>query len=416
MNLFYTGLGIARCLGARGVRVIGLTAGHGVFGNFTRYADVRHAPDSRTHPDALLRFLLNLGSELGRGVLYPTRDDDLIFLNRFRSELSRHFSLVIPEPAALETCLGKWRTHQAACAAGVPSPQSWLVESEEDLPSVAREVTYPCVVKPLIASHWRKPGNWDLVGRRKAIRVSSPDELAAEYRTVSQADPQCLVQELIPGGDESLVMVGCLMSREFDWVAAFNTQKLRQEPEELGTGCIVQVVERPGLFERTARLLRSLQFSGIAEVEYKWDARKNAYMLIEINPRPWDQHRLGWACGVDLIYLAYCEHACLPVPAAEVKSIGQKWIAEDTFITTAVRLLWRRSPKLRTLFSLARGRRIYAIWDAGDPLPFLVYALRLVPDLVVAVWRSDWIRTARIAGPAKKEAVVQSGHLEKQKG
>jgi hypothetical protein len=49
---------------------------------------------------------------------------------------------------------------------------------------------------------------------------------------------------------------------------------------------------------------------------------------IEINPRPWDQHRLGNTCGVDLIYLAYCEHGGLPLPRFETKQSEDKWIAE----------------------------------------------------------------------------------------
>jgi hypothetical protein len=38
MNMFYTGLGIARSLGERGVPVVGLTARRGAYGNWTRYA------------------------------------------------------------------------------------------------------------------------------------------------------------------------------------------------------------------------------------------------------------------------------------------------------------------------------------------------------------------------------------------
>ena len=48
MNMFYTGLGIARSLGERGIPVIGLTAEHGIYGNFTRYARKVFCPNSRT--------------------------------------------------------------------------------------------------------------------------------------------------------------------------------------------------------------------------------------------------------------------------------------------------------------------------------------------------------------------------------
>lgn len=65
MNMFYTGLGIARSLGSRGVRVIGLSSKRGVYGNYTRCAKVHVAPDSRDAPEGLLIYLLAMGRELG---------------------------------------------------------------------------------------------------------------------------------------------------------------------------------------------------------------------------------------------------------------------------------------------------------------------------------------------------------------
>ena len=158
-------------------------------------------------------------------------------------------------------------------------------------------------------------------------------------------------------------------------------QKLVQTPPGFGTGCIVQSANRPELLDRTIRLLQAMKFTGVAEVEYKWDARDNEYKLIEVNPRPWDQHRLGAACGVDLMYLAYCDGAGLPTPAVRADLTPRKWVAEDAFILTALRLVWRREPGIGDLVRQARGERVCAIWLATDPLPFLAYVVSLVPEL-----------------------------------
>ena len=69
----------------------------------------------------------------------------------------------------------------------------------------------------------------------------------------------------------------------------------------------------------------------------------------------------------------------------------RKWIAEDTFVNTALSLVWRRSPKLRPLFRAARGKRIYAIWSASDPLPFLAYfTTRYIPGMLASAARFLW--------------------------
>jgi D-aspartate ligase len=389
MNLFYTGLGIARSLGERGIPVVGLSSRRGVYGNFSRYATTMLCPDSREEPEALATFLIEAGRKLGvRAVIFPTRDDDLLFLDRFRAELEPYFSAVTAGTEPLQACLDKWQTAVWAERAGVPAPKSWLLRQRQDVQEIAQQATYPCVVKPLSAHYWRRGDNWRLVGACKAIAVGSAAELITVYHAIARADERALVQEMIPGGDENLLITACYMDRQSRWVAGFNIRKLVQVPEQLGTGCIVESVNRPDLFAPAERLLHAMGFSGLAEVEFKWDARDDQYKLIEVNPRPWDQHRLGKACGVDVIYAAYCEHAGLPAPDFPEPVAGGKWIAEDTFVTAVLRMLWRRDRRLGFLFSMARGKRIYAIWSWKDPLPLIVYLFKdFIPSLATSTVR-----------------------------
>lgn len=389
LNMFYTGLGIARGLAEHGVPVIGLSAQRGVYGNFTRYAKVLLSPDSRTEPEQLLRFLLQLGNDLGhRSIIFPTRDDDVVFLDRYQQELEPYFVLAVPGTSVVQACLDKWQTFVCAQAAGIPTPNCWLLESPADLQRVISEAVYPCVLKPVEAHHWRRNSNWEKVGSRKAIPIHSAEELATEYGAIAQVEQRALVQELIPGGDDSLLIAAVYMDKESHFVAGFNTQKLVQWPEGFGTGCIVQAVETPELFAPTIRLLESIGFTGIAEVEYKWDAASGHYKLIEINPRPWDQHRLGKSCGTDLVWLAYCEHAGLSMPVIHKRPAGEKWVAEDAFLLSLLRLLRRRDANYRKLLRLVQGRRIYAIWCAKDPLPWMVYSTtKFFPNLVKTGWQ-----------------------------
>jgi predicted ATP-grasp superfamily ATP-dependent carboligase len=418
MNMFYTGLGIARSLGERGVKVIGLTSQRRVYGNFTRRANVVWAPDSRREPEALLKYLVGLGEKLGnRSVLFPTRDDDLVFIDRFRKQLEPYFSPVAPAGEALRVCLDKGATFTAAQGAGVAAPRTWTIEGPADLERASREATFPCVLKPLSAHHWRQGANWDLVGARKAIGIASETELRAEYRAVAHADRRALVQEMIPGPDDRLLIVACYVDRESRWIAGFNTRKVLQIPQGFGTGCIVESVACPELFERTVRLLQAIRFTGIAEVEYKWDEASDEYKLIEVNPRPWDQHRLGKAAGVDLMYLAYCEHAGLRMPVVPKPTPGHKWIAEEAFATAMLRALWSGKPKPRTLLQRARGNRIYAIWSAGDPLPGVAFwIMTFFPELFGAVFRALAAAVkkmlSRKVNLSKKEMVYET-HVEK---
>ena len=399
MNMFYTGLGIARSLGEHGIPVIGLTAQRGIYGNFTRYARVRRAPDSREQPEALLEYLASLGEELTSGaILFPTRDDDVLFLDRHRERLSRQFLLAIPESSALQACLDKSETHRWAQSAGIPSPRSWSIVDKQDLIRVAPEATFPCVLKPVSAHHWRIGANWRMVGSRKAIPVFTPEQLFAEYETIACAESRALLQEMVPGGDDCLWIAACYLNRDSRFVAGFTAQKLVQVPEGFGTGCIVQTVDRPELLARAACLLESMHFSGIAEVEFKRDPDAGEYKLIEVNPRPWDQHRLGKICGVDLIRIAYSDLAGLTLPPIPKQTTGEKWVAEDVFCWEFLRSLWRGDGKFRSLLRLAHGRRIYPIWSIVDPLPMIGFlAARFGPELMGTLWRHLRSLTSRSA-------------------
>jgi predicted ATP-grasp superfamily ATP-dependent carboligase len=363
--------------------VIGLSAERRGYGNFSRYARTVRCADSRTEPETLLHQLTELGQALGqRAVLFPTRDHDLVLLDRFRSELEPQFSLVIPNSDALERSLNKWQTYLMAQKAGVDTARSWLVDDAAELRRVAAEIRFPCVLKPVAAHHWRAAGNWALVGGRKAVSIASRDLLLAEYAVLARADCRVLVQEQIAGDDDCLLIAACYVDRNGTFRSGFNTQKVVQTPPGFGTGCIVQSADRPELFDRTTRLLRAMDFTGIAEVEYKWDAASSDYKLIEVNPRAWDQHRLGSAAGVDLTYLAYCDHAALPMPEMPRRVTAQKWVAEDALLFAVLRLLWHREPGIRALLGHLRGRKQYGIWSWRDPLPFVVYAATLIPNLI----------------------------------
>lgn len=388
MNMFYTGLGIARSLGERGIPVVGLSAQRGLYGNFTRYADVRRSPDSRKQPAELFEFLMKLGQEsAGPQIIFPTRDDDVVFLDSYRQQLSRHFVLAIPSHAVIKACLDKWETHQWAERAGIAAPRAWMIHDAEELPRVVDEITYPCVLKPVASYDWHRGSNWDLVGGRKAIGITSREEFLLQYRTVSAADQRVLVEEMVQGGDDQLFIAACCCNSESQLVAGFTARKLVQIPAGFGTGCIVRAVECPEVLALAERLLAAMRFTGIAEVEFKRDSADGEFKLIEINARPWDQHRLGHAYGTDVIYHAYREYAGLPTTSETTPSQAPKvtlqvkqpgthsWIAEDAYAMAFLRSLRTNRAGVSQLLRASRGKRIFAIWYPRDPLPFITWML-----------------------------------------
>ena len=115
------------------------------------------------------------------------------------------------------------------------------------------------------------------------------------------------MQEYVPGEDSEIVVCCCYMDKHHDLIGHFTGRKLRQTPALTGTGSVVEATDVEPVITPSIRLLRAFGYSGLAEIEYKHDKATDTYMLIEINPRHWDQHELGTLVGVNLSWLAYAD-------------------------------------------------------------------------------------------------------------
>lgn len=374
MNMFYSGLAIARDLAGTGVRVIGLSSDPKAYGNFTRFCEVRRAPDSQSEPEKLAAFLQQAADGLKGAVIFPTRDADVVFLDRYRDEL-KDYRISIPPRSALIQALDKGSLVRCAQAAGVPAPKSLVAHNAEDLKKVPTELGFPCVVKPVSSYMWRGEDKWQAVGCRKAFLADNWNDLSAEYERVSRVNPDVLVQEWIPGSTKDIAIMGAYFGENSEALGYFCARKLVQEPDDFGTGCVVQNVPLQEIVEPSVRLCKSLGYRGMAEIEYKRDEKTGEYKLIEINTRHWDWHQLAHMSGVNLTRVAYSDLTGHKLDAATPAKPGGKWVAEDTLLLHSAAGIYNRRLTLRTVFRQLSGPKIFGIFKWADPMPFIRFSI-----------------------------------------
>lgn len=370
MNTHYSGLGIARNLGPLGIRVVGVTHMADFEGNRSRWLDYRPAPDCVAQPDALLDVLLGLSRELGMPpVLFPTRDHDIHFINAHRAALEAQFVVPFPAPDVMDRVMNKNRLAEAARSVGIAVPAGITLHVPDDS-ARARALQFPCVVKPVYASQWRKPGIWEAVGQRKAVFVHSYMEFEQLYARFCHLDPLASLQEWIPGGEDALQIFGSCCGRDGAPKAFFTARKRLQYPALMGTGIVVEALPLPDLEQPSRRLLSALGLFGVSEIEYKRDPRSGRLVLIEINPRHWDQHRVGTMVGVNLSAAAYYDAIGEAVGTSRQGARRVKWIAEKEYAGQWWRCLRGMAPWTQTA-AAAFGARTYAICDRHDLGPAL---------------------------------------------
>jgi D-aspartate ligase len=378
LNTHYSGLGIARNIAPLGVRVLGLTAFSQFPGNRSKWLEYRAAPDSLTAPNELVNAIQSLAAGFPhRPLLLPTRDHDINFINDHRRELSSCVDAIAPDVSVAERIMNKDLLREAALNVGLAVPESVIIELPDQI-TRARNLCFPCVCKPVYASQWRRDGIWEAVGRQKAVRVDTYADLVCLYSRFCRLDPRIIVQEWIPGGEESLQIFGSVTDQKADVVAAFTARKRIQYPALLGTGVAVEAIRLPHIHEPSQMLLRQLGFSGISEIEYKYDARRSRLYLIEVNPRHWDQHRLGTAVGVNLTEALYRLATGQPMRRMFQSDDRVVWLAESEIARHLARCAIGRARLSETL-SVLRMRRCWAVFDRADMHPFLSLISRTQP-------------------------------------
>ncbi len=272
--------------------------------------------------------------------------------------------------AVIEHIMDKAALSRTAQSVGLDVPRTFACQSVQALEEILEQIAFPVVVKPRYAFNWRQTGAWRKVGARKAFVVRSHQQLLDEYRSVSQVQPEVVLQEFIPGVDSDLVICGCYISRTREMLGHFTARKIIQSPTLFGTGCVVEACDTTELIAVTAKLLHACHYSGIAEVEYKHDPATERYCLIEINPRHWDQHQLGTKVGINLSWIAYNDYALNKVLIGRPMYDGRiAWVAEQELFFEMLRRIVSKTAFPMAFSNWWKARYIFGIVQGNDPIP-----------------------------------------------
>jgi predicted ATP-grasp superfamily ATP-dependent carboligase len=329
-----------------------------------------------------------------RPLLFPTCDHDLNFIARFFDELSQYYRIVAPPPAILQSTLNKAQLYQIAQELSIPIPRTEWINSSAELETVKSSLVFPAIVKPIYASQWRKNGVWEHVGRRKAVVVHNYEELCKFYTHLERVDPILHVQEFIPGLDRNLFVFGSYINSNSGVLRYFTGHKVLQYPAHSGTGVVVRGLPIPDIVEPSVRLLQRLRFSGVSEIEYKYDERSRRYVLIEINPRHWDQHALGIACGVNLSRAAYLDALGHAVPEETQRPQPVTWIAEDGYLLSLLSNLRKPAYPFSDYVRAVFSRKAFAVFDRKDMRPTASLVKEIMREVARHIgWRISILRT-----------------------
>jgi predicted ATP-grasp superfamily ATP-dependent carboligase len=250
---------------------------------------------------------------------------------------------------------------------GVPTPETFLPQSRREVEEflASGRVRFPLMLKG---------ANSALLEERTGLRmivVHNEKELLLKYDEMEDpAQPNLMLQEYIPGGDDSIWMFDGYFNQDSDCLLGIVGRKLRQYPVYTGMTSLGVLLRNDLVLETTKRFLKAVGYQGIVDLGYRFDARDGQYKLLDVNPRIGATFRLfADGNGMDVLRAYYLDLTGQQVPAAAVAE-GRKWVVENNDL-----LAFRQYHKDKkiTFWKWIRSFRgvqesAWFAWD--DPVPF----------------------------------------------
>jgi predicted ATP-grasp superfamily ATP-dependent carboligase len=392
------GLAVIRDLGRHGYKVVGLGRSATALASTSRYCE--HYLVRAAGEDQLIEQLIVLAGEYSASCLLAISESDLMMLNRHRVELESALTILVPSGDRLQIVLDKSSCQNVAESVGIPIPPSYQISDVSELDRVASEIGFPVVLK------WADP---NLIA--PALSRAGIPLIKAEY-ALDHEQLQVCMDRYASVGRFPLIQQYCsghgvgqmFLARDGEVLIEFQHERLHEWPPEGGTSALcrsVPLTEYVETREKSKALLRALNWTGVAMVEYRYDPATGGWAFMEINGRFWGSLPLATAASVPFasgLVAAIGQNRAVPEflrPYPELKCCY--WIP---FTKALIRVLFNRSAIRDPLFRVDRWRIVrdyvssyvnprskFFVFDMSDPRPFVTDMLNIARKLTAAISR-----------------------------
>lgn len=418
-NCAYNALSIIQELGKKGIDVHAVDSFRNI-GTTSKYATYHKSPNPTIHEEAFVEFLIELSDEFDdEPVLIPANDHWASAIAKHRDHLLDYYRPCVADWETVDLLLNKRAFGDWAKDHSYPVPRTWEGDEVTEVPDEA----FPIAAKPAdardtpdmmfrsrIVSLWnRLTGNDSVSTTEDEEELRRKTELYDRFRLEVLDDreevdkfidsyphlvDEFAFQEYVRGMSDSMYTVG-VYAYEGVVKGVFTGRKIRGYPPDIGDCKVGQVESVPEHMVETAKTIcDNLDYTGIAEFEYKQDVETGEFYLIEVNPRSWSWIGITPACGVNLPWMAYTDlnkEGDVEYKECDVADGSVTWVKATEDLLNVV-LFYRRSyPEwadgpigwLRSI--IARDKVVFAEGSLSDPLPVFYAVLLVIRRLVNSV-------------------------------
>jgi predicted ATP-grasp superfamily ATP-dependent carboligase len=323
--------------------------------------------------DSFIAFLIHFSEQhqLINWLLLPSNDHAVYNISKNKENLSAHFKLITENLETVLKIYDKVELLKIAQEIGVEYP---LYETYNNLSECkASQLTFPLITKGNNGLSFYKKT------KTKVLLSNSLEDLENNLKNLESKIPliETFTQEILPYSEENKTISFTCFSINGEIKAHWIGVKLREHPLRFGTATLAESIEKKELYLPSQKLMQTLNYTGICEIEYLLDIRDKKYKLIEINARTWLWVGLAKACGVNYAKLAYDFVNGVTIKESKNYEIGTVWFNPITNIFFGIKGLLLGRVKLKSIFENIPKKKINALFQKGDRKPGFMYFVLL---------------------------------------
>lgn len=365
-------LGVVRAFGRRGISVIYLD--YLGWRNATRYSKYitkcLKIPSPMESETGFIKALLDFGKQIkGQMMIVPTGDSDVLALSKHKSELEKYYYLPIPTFETVQMLVNKKNFYKLLTKMNIPCPKTYFPENLIELQAMGQKMDYPYLIKPA-CTHLFAPA----FGSKNFV-IHSRQELSQAIERLKDKNVEVVIQEIIPG--KEIYMFYTYFNRESEPLAVCGYDKIRQFPDDFGSGSFCKSSWRSSPINECIKLLKAIKYSGFAEPELKKDPRDNEYKLLEINARTTTENRLAAACGVDIEYISYLDAAGQSTKNPFLFQSDIFWEDDLYDLLSCIMRLKRKELRISEIIRTLKTPKVHSVESWDDPFPLIVHTIDL---------------------------------------
>lgn len=220
-------------------------------------------------------------------VIMPIYEKGIEILIRHKEKiLHKHKLGLLPTINDFLKAKNKWLLMEHLVHIKIPHPKSLLLEKWDK-----GTLKFPFIVKPIEG----------IGGGKDVSLIQDKTAFNSFLSTNNLSDCKYIIQEYIKGYD-----IGCSVLCKSGVILAYTIQKASLKADNPFAPFLGFVfVNEEKLYLIISELMKSLNWSGVAHIDARYDTNKNTFKVIEVNTRFWGSLDASLLAGVNFPYL-YC--------------------------------------------------------------------------------------------------------------